>query len=246
MDDHTVEPFTTTTAVLSRTAIAQMDLSCGWLWSTTEWRIRHGPDCRYSHRTGLTHVGVRRKNQARHTPVYNLVALCFRFTGAVNGFIHKFELMTFHSPFIWNSSFNSFWVTRNYLVTLSALVYLAAVSLAWKKIKKRENTQSTHFVHNFEFDMKTNGFPMAAGSITSDRQSNCLVNIFGFFPSWFNGTQLKRKSRTENQREKERPSNLNRFNCTWGREEIIVEQLNMRWNITTNKKKRTNEKRRWD
>jgi hypothetical protein len=31
-------------------AIAQMDLSCGWLWSSVEWRIRHGPDCRYSHR----------------------------------------------------------------------------------------------------------------------------------------------------------------------------------------------------
>ena len=31
-------------------AIAQMDLSCGWPWSSVEWRIRHGPDCRYSHR----------------------------------------------------------------------------------------------------------------------------------------------------------------------------------------------------
>ena len=31
-------------------------------------------------------------------------------------------------------------------------------------IEKKENTQSTYFVHNFEFDMKTNGFQMAAGS----------------------------------------------------------------------------------
>jgi hypothetical protein len=56
-------------------AIAQMDLSCGWPWSSTGWRIRHGPDCRYSHRTTRSRGSA---NERAEEPKRNL----FRHTRA--------------------------------------------------------------------------------------------------------------------------------------------------------------------
>ena len=53
------------------------------------------------------------------------------------------------------------------------------------------------------------------------------------------------KRNKESQRKKERPSNLNRFNYTVrSKEEIIVEQLNMRDGTSRlSKKKETNERK---
>ncbi len=81
--------------------------------------------------TGLAHVVVltnerRNPNENLSWRAHRLLFLffyffssfCFRFTGAVNCSIHKFELMTFRIPLIWNTSFFWFWITRNYLFTL--------------------------------------------------------------------------------------------------------------------------------
>ena len=94
-------------------------------------------------RTGLTHVvertGGRTQQAQSFKPVsdvstdFFLFPLCFRFIAAVNCPIHKFELMTFHIPFIWNTSFTWFWVTFNYLYTFYGCGYLAVVSLAWTR-----------------------------------------------------------------------------------------------------------------
>ena len=94
-------------------------------------------------RTGLTHVvertGGRTQQAQSFKPVsdvstdFFLFPLCFRFIAAVNCPIHKFELMTFHIPFIWNTSFTWFWVTWNYLYTFYGRGYLAVVSLAWTR-----------------------------------------------------------------------------------------------------------------
>jgi hypothetical protein len=58
--------------------------------------------------TGLTHVVVLmmrelKRNFSPCAPVtcpLTFFSFCFRFTGAVNCSIQKFELMTFHIPFI--------------------------------------------------------------------------------------------------------------------------------------------------
>ena len=77
------------------------------------------------------------QSRFRHVSDVSTEFFCFLFVfcfiAAVNCPIHKFELMTFHIPFIWNTSFTWFWVTFNYLYTFYGCGYLAVVSLAWTR-----------------------------------------------------------------------------------------------------------------
>lgn len=89
-------------------AIAQMDLSCGWPWSSTGWRIRHGPDCRYSHRTTRSRGSA---NERAEEPKRNL----FRHTRADVTCPSTFNFSLFYFICFFFSSFFCFHFTGQLL-----------------------------------------------------------------------------------------------------------------------------------
>lgn len=178
MDDHTVEPFNTTTAVpppstwLSHRWICRV-VGCDQVWNE-EFGTALIAAIHTGLRTGLTHVVERTGGRTQHAQSFQarlwhvyrvfLFPLCFLLHRG--GQLPHPQIRANDFPYSVYLKYEFHLILRDFELFIYVLRtwLFSGGFVSVNAIEKKENTQSTYFVHNFEFDMKTNGFPMAAGS----------------------------------------------------------------------------------